>query len=448
MAPPRKVAKREVECEPCNHRFESREAKPKCGKCGSFEVRELKVEQIRKREGGKEIELKAPASVTLSGQEMALAEVMINAGMAKNMSELLKKSLRVTAGMSNLNPLLGGGIMGNLNTEKKEPTSPEQVIKNAQATEATQISLDQMKERLKKGESFDSKELMDMIKTRQAMKMLENMDKEGDSGMKDMFSIMLLQSMTQNKSNNNGDGEVVKAINELKESIKEKSHEEKITALTNTVENKFATMEGKLARPGGEDIKALKEAMIEIEKIREKGRADLEKTKANVNTEIEKRKQVELDHKLKETERKIAEIAGSSQGTGGIKKSDISEIKETISAVKELSKELGGEKKTGKDAGEVVSEIIGKTIENITPIAKTYFEEKSRHPQPNPPPTSAQPPIITEPVQTVNPEANPLPPNPEQPPQPGDPEIPQPPLSPEEEITETMNRQQKAPGSK
>ena len=45
-----------------------------------------------------------------------------------------------------------------------------------QAREARELTLDKMREKLKRGDSLDSKAIMDLVKTRQALKMLQNMD--------------------------------------------------------------------------------------------------------------------------------------------------------------------------------------------------------------------------------------------------------------------------------
>ena len=406
-----------------------------CPKCHTFMPSKKVKQKKQAAKGDGKFNFNLGIGTGLNSQEMQLVENLVNTGVGDSPAEVLKKGVYALASGYNI----GGVNMTNGKTDKKEEMDPLKQIDEMQAREGRDIALQRMQDKIKKGDALDPKEIMDMVKTKQALKMLGDMDQGdgSDFNIKDMMQLQMLQSFTPNQ-NNDGNQPLLQQVKDLQQQLSEQKQDSRYSELMNKIDK---LGQGK---SGGEDITALKETMLEIEKIRSAGRTELEKSKQSNQEEIEKRKAIELDHKLAEIDRKSQEIVARSQGSKGISKGDIADIKETISAAKDLAKELGGEgQKQGKDAGELVTDVINKTIENLTPIAKKYMEDKAAQgPQPGS--------VYTEPPQPANPDINippqqpPVEPVYTEPPQP-DPaytEPTQPPLSSEEDMANMMHQQQ------
>ncbi len=397
----------------------------KCPKCHVF-IQTKKIKQQQQAgKGDGQFNFNMGTGTGLNSHEMQMVENLVNTGVGNSPADILKKGVYALAsGYS-----IGGGNMVIEKTDKKEPVDATKLMNDLQAREATDLTLASMREKIKTGASLDSKELMEMLKTRQTLKMLSDMDNDEstDFGMKDMMQLQMLQSFAPQNQNNNGNQALVDQVKELQRQLSEQKNDARYQEILNKIESKVG--QGDSANG---DIKALKETMLEIEKIRNTGRVEVEKSKTVAQTEIEKRKELELKHTLAEIERKSQAIATSSKGPTGITKSSIAELKETMAVAKDLANELGGgEAKKGKDAGELVTEVINKTIEHLTPIAKKYMEDKAAQP----PQPAASPPVetvYTGPQQP--PSANPEDINPE---------LSQPtPVSTEEEMASMMYNQQ------
>ena len=397
----------------------------KCPKCHVFiQTKKIKHQQQAGKDDGR-FNFNMGTGTGLNSHEMQLVENLVNTGVGNSPADILKKGVYALAsGYS-----IGGGNMVIEKTDKKEPVDASKIMNDLQAREATDITLASMREKIKTGASLDSKELMEMLKTRQTLKMLTDMDKdEGtDFGMKDMMQLQMLQSFAPQNQNNNGNQALVDQVKELQRQLSEQKNDARYQEILNKIESKVG--QGDSANG---DIKALKETMLEIEKIRDSGRVEVEKSKQTTQIEIEKRKELELTHKLAEIERKSQDIVASSKGPTGITKSSIAELKDTMAVAKELANELGGgEAKKGKDAGELVTDVINKTITNLTPIAKKYMEDKAAQPQ-----QYQQPPVervYTDPQQQPAASLGPVEPAPQQPLEP---------VSTEEEMAGMMHSQQ------
>ena len=416
----------------------------KCPECHAYLPTIKKREKTKRSMGpGKDglFHFNVGAHTSLNSDEMQLMENLVNMGVGDNPQDILKKGVYALATSFKL----GGGNMLNAN-EKKEDIDPEKVIDGMQAREARDVYLENLRKKAKTGDNLDSKGMLDIVKNRQYAKMLEDMDKEkGEGGFDKLIQLQMLQSLAPQDNSNNGSNNaneaLLKQVQDLQVQLREQRQESKMQEMINRFESKLGQ-----GNSGSDEAKTLKDFMVEMEKIKEQGRTAMEQSKTDTQIEVEKRKQLELDHKLEDMQRRTQEIVDRSQGKQGITKDDIAEIKGTIQMAKELSNEFGGEEKKGKDAGELVTDIISKTLENLTPIAKDYMQNKANQPQPQPQvdPVYTQPPLTNPgPVnqEFVSPESmNTEPVNPE-PPQPA-------PVSSEEDMAKMMHQQQKPPDGK
>ena len=194
----------------------------KCPKCNAFLPTKDRrsIKQFKPSKDGL-YHFKVGATTSLNSDEMKLMENLVNIGAGESPNDVLKKGIHALA----ISYRMGGDIMQNAN-EKKEPVDPIKEMDDMDAREVRELTLEKMREKLKKGGALDSSEILDLVKQKQYMKMLEDMDQEkGEEGfgIKEMMQLQMIQSLTPQDRSNNGNEALVKQIQDLQMQIREKN---------------------------------------------------------------------------------------------------------------------------------------------------------------------------------------------------------------------------------
>lgn len=278
-------------------------------------VKEFKEKKRNSRIGGTAMAVDVPElKVTTKGfkinaDQMALAQLLINSGVANDFTGLFEKGLYVLAHGGN-NPKLGGG---NMNEEDNFNLNKEM------------------------------KKLLEQMQMKQAMEMIKGKEDSGGFDMNKLMNMFVMQNLMKNLGGG-GEDKLNKEVESLKSQLQQQQLMNQFTAQINELKKSSNKNNGTT------------DLIIALEKIRADGE---KKTK-----EIEGKLNRERENHLQE---KIGELKESIQSSGNSGNQFERAITEKIQG-KVLEKfdtgELFGAKQE-KDTGQVAQELIGGVIDKI-----------------------------------------------------------------------------------
>jgi len=359
-------------CSVCNRYVETKGKKKNiCKECGSFTAKykpeentQIKGRREAKQEAklekqDKEYKMSSLRPINLTGREMALAEILINAGLAKNFNDLTRKGLYVMSAMFNL-------PHGQKMEENQNQTpNPKNTLKELQEQKLIEAYIDSMK----KGNSTDPLQMMMLIR------MMDNrgMDKgehEGNNFMEKLMQLQMIKSMSQP----NADSQLSKELADLKYQMQMQQ------ILQNQQKNP-----------------SLNDQLLALEKVRSERDERIKAAELQVQQERDKTLSIAIDTKLKEMERSVNEAR-----QGGISSQRIKDLKEEIQAIKEMASEIGARE---KGAGEYISETIGNVASTLQPTLTKLIEQRQQ-PHQMPEPIYQMPPEPEMPQMPEQPQVN------------------------------------------
>ena len=342
-------------CPECNKYVESPEIK------GRETIREVKASKERP------YELMSSRNIKFSGGELAQAEMLIQSGVAKDFHELAKKAFNLIFIKEKLKKAFGG--MDNTMELNKEP-NPERTMKQIQEQEMMKAYIEGMK---KSGQT-NPIELMMM------MRQMENQDKGKSSGDNGFMNQLAMMQMMQAMAKPQGDSNLQKEIADLKHQMQmqQMMNQQAQMQQGNTSSQQFMQQ---METIRSERDKSIKAAEIEAQQERDR----------NLQLAFDNRR-IELESRLKSMEKEIEKTGGGKLAVENLK-----QMKDQITAVKEMSHVLGERE---KGAGEYISETIGNVADKLGPslmdIARQRQEQKMMQPpMPELPPEPAE--VIEQP---------------------------------------------------
>lgn len=378
--------------------------KNQCPECGTFAAKyspedepdeEKKAKREKKtKKKGKEYKMSSTKPINLSGKDAATAEVLINAGFAKNFSDLVRKGVNLVYSQAHMpfqQQLNSGGNseMGNPNPRKKMEELQEQNMLDTY--------IDNMR---KTKQGNPSQTLKDLQEQKLIENYIKNMNKEGQTGQTDPFQFLMLKQMMGNneapKNNFTDDLMKIQMLKSLGGSGNQEtaSLQKEIADLKSNMQMQqlVSQMEGKQNKPD-----QFKEYMTAISKINADRDAKIREVEAQRDQQQNETLKTQMDLKLKELGKAVQE---TRQQGGSLGSQRVAQLKEEISAIKDMATALG-ERKEG--TGEMVMNSLGKVAENVTPALVEMGKQRQLAQQ------SAQ---IPEQQSPPNPEIQTNPPNP------------------------------------
>lgn len=270
-------------------------------------------------------------SINLGGRELYMSELLINLGFAKDLAELQKKSLHLAFSMMN---------MGDLNTmmgEKKE--SITDMIEQLQKQELLDVQMEALKNKVKQKQGGGSKmESSDML---MMMMMMNNNHPKGNGDMMELFKIMMLDNKKDTVSEMQKMMELQRYLNPPQQNNND-NLKQQLEFLRLMIDNK---------RNDNDKLPEILKIIADKDKDRYERDMQMQQLKDESNRKL-------LDMKVTQLENQIRTPSNAL---------DLDQIKATISAIKEVSGEIGGDRKPstldyiqtiGENFGPVVTELI------------------------------------------------------------------------------------------
>ena len=355
-----------VECKSCKENIEpyavenNRWRCPQCHKyTRSPDMKGKDTENLKEVKPSKDrpYEILSSRNIKFSGNELAQAEMLIASGVATNFNELAKKAFNILFLKEKVNKAFGSDIN---KMENQEP-NPKRTMAQIQEQEMMKAYIDSMK---KEGSS-------DPMITMMMMKMLENQNKGKDSGdngfMKDLMQMQMMKIMSG--GDNQQTGVLQREITDLKQSMQ----------MAQVMAQQQQSQEGN---------KTQQEYLTKMENIRSERDKDLKKMEVDAQRQRDKNMQLIFDTKLKEIQENMRRVTEEAKSKG--EKADLSNFKNQLNTVKELSTMVGERE---KGAGEYIAETVTNVASQLQPAITNYMQQQQQQQamQPQTVPMSEQP---------------------------------------------------------
>lgn len=361
-----------------------------------FEIRKPMTSKSKPIEPEKDIEafgedgyrIMSPKQMSLSGQEAHMAEILINAGFAKDFRELTRKNMRLSFSLLNL-----GGMRPMVDNpklkeaEKEEESGPIKIIKQLQRAEQDQAIVDTWKTRSTKVPNEDEmdKAVRDFTKLAK-FKQLQKAMSGDDFNIKDLMQMQMLDRMMA-KGGGNDNSQVSalqQQINNMQSQMAQKESQHRQELAMQGLKDTIA----KIGDKKGMDAQELMKIWADRDKAVKSKDTDLQKARDEIL-------KVQLDSKIAELSRVVAGARSSGGSLGNLKK-----FSDELNTVKEIAKSLGasGEKDTGDKAMDFVKDTLDAVKGPLlTPVGQALAERVARGPiappqmPPNMPPPQLPP---------------------------------------------------------
>lgn len=303
----------------------------------------------------------APKTITLSGEDLGVADMLLRSGFAKDLNELTHKSLNFTN--SNINRI--GGIQ--MEQPKKEETLEDidkmrdrdivRKFKEQQLKSMEKDLEDKQDKKLEKKEPEDEEEkiLKQMERSARIKAMKKALD-EGDFSLSKMMEMRMMDKMFGGSENSG-----VQALQNQILQMQNQLQQERLVAAqqlqNERVLQKIEQMGN--AQPGmtAQDVLAMTAREQTITK-----EADIKLQEARDKLVAERFNQLQL------------QMQQAAQQGGGLTPQKTKEFLESINAIKELSAVVNPE---GKEKG--IGEFIGQNLTNLIPLAKDAMDLGKRN---------------------------------------------------------------------
>jgi len=290
-----------------------------------------------------EYEMESTRAVKLGGRDMALAEILINAGLAKDFSDLTRKGLYVMSAMFNL-----GSINNPIQMTDKKETQQEPDPRKLSKELLEQQMLRAYVKNLERGSEGDPLQLMML------MKLMDKGGEEKEKGSNFMDKIIEAQ-IVKSLTSNNPDSHLMKELADLRFQLQQQQ------------------LINQLKEQGSKN--PLQDQLMALEKIRAERDQKIREAELKAQAERDKTLKLAMDTKLKEMERQIQEAQASG---GSLSAQRLREFKEELKAVKEMATEIGARE---KGAGEYISETVDSIAKQVGPVVQDYIKAKEQQKQ-------------------------------------------------------------------
>lgn len=340
-----------VYCKNCKKEVDpySTEKGWKCPACNKF----VQSPDIKGRESLREVkaskdrpyELMSSRNIKFSGNEQAQAEMLIQAGVAKDFHDLAKKALNLLFIKEKLSKAFGG--MDNTMELNKEP-NPERTMKEIQQQEMMKAYIEGMR----KGNQVDPMQMMMM------MRQMENQDKGKSSSDNGFMNQLAMVQMMQTMMKPQGDSDLQKEIADLKHQMQMQQMMNQQAQMQQGNQSSQQFMQ-QMEQIRAERDKSIKEADIAAQQERDK----------NLQLAFDNRR-IELENRLKAIEKDKKET-----GSGQLAIQRIKQLKEEIGAIKEMSHVLGNKE---KGAGEYISETVTNVATQLQPAITKLIDQREQ----------------------------------------------------------------------
>jgi len=348
-------------CEECGHEFFTRKTKPQCGKCGSREVSIIDdIFSIESKETATESKEAAIADmpppkprttfkmsrrVVLTPEDLVLAQKFINAGIASDLTDVVKKGLLAFAGLY-FRDLYGlrGGEMEEL-MKKLIDKAIERGIDPLSAAMSISILRGQLNPPTKNTSLLELWLLTQLTQQR---------------------GIGLSEALLLSQMSSKGEGSLKEVINILRQE-------------RNRIDpNLLLILASRGQTIPSELIKALTERREEITVKDILGMfGEAKKEAESYRKELIEKEREMLAHKFEE---KLGAVMGELQKLKEGKKKSVDELLESLDKLKTLGEKLGVIKPTEKTREEHVKDILKLLVPTFKDMMETYAKTKTTQP--------------------------------------------------------------------
>lgn len=312
----------------------------------------------------------ASKTIKYDASDLHMGEILINMGYAKDLNDLTRKNMKLAFSLMNMGAVGKQFNTMELNESKKDDTS--EIIDKSLKQQLLQAQIANMQ---KGGNQQGS----DPLSTMMLMRMMENQEKGKASGDNGFMNQLMMMQMTQAMAKPQGDSNLRGEITELKHQMQmqQMMNQQSQMQQGNTSSQDFMkSMEAIRA----ERDKSIKSAEILAQQERDK----------NLQLAFDNRR-IELESRLQAMEKEM-----KNKGSGQMATERIKQMKEEISAIKEMSHVLGDKE---KGTGEYISETIGNVADKLGPtlidMAKQKQEQRAMQQPMQLPPEPSQ--VIEQP---------------------------------------------------
>lgn len=342
----------------------------RCPDCNLY-VKSLTPKSVVKEDiTKKDVKLSSQRNINLGGQELATAEVLINAGLAENFNDLVRKGIEVMYRSSRLP--FGQQLKNQEDKMEKDEPNPQRTRKELQEDLMLKAWADQMK-----GNPMDS------LKELQQQRLLDSYIKSMNTGNQtDPLQMMMVMRMMDNQGNQgkgkekeNGFMDKLLEIQMFKSITggnQDNSWQREIADLKNTI-----AMNQVLQAAQQKNSPSLQDQMLALEKIRAERDVSVKAAEMNAQSQRDLTLKTIMESKMAELARGIEE---AKQGGGGI-----DDLVDKMVAVKKVSEMMAGGKEKG--TGEMILEGLGKIAPPLIELGKQRMQQMGQQMmmQQNPP---------------------------------------------------------------
>jgi len=380
----------------CNYCGESVDVRGKkknvCVKCGAFTAKyapeerpeeehpTLEARKVAQEKKGlmqkKDFQMSSRRAVDLNGKEMATAEILINAGLANDFNDLVRKGINVIYQGAHL-PF---GSQSNLEEEKmitkeqpREEPNPSRTLKQIQEGELFQAQIDKMKQH--PGNQDNTAELIDKTLRQQLLQAQINSMGGKGSNSDPLTTMMMMRYLDADKKgkdvNENNFMDKIMQLQMMK-SMGGGDNQQVITLQKEISDMKMLQQMNQMNQQ--KSAPTLQDQMIVLEKIRAERDTKINAAELAAQKERDTTLKFTMDSKLRDLKKSI-EQANQSGGSLGAQR--IRDLKEEITAIKEMSTALGDRE---KGSGEMIMEGLGNVMEKASPAITELIKQKRQNP--------------------------------------------------------------------
>ncbi len=305
-----------------------------------------------------------PKTIKYDASDLHMGEILINLGYAKDLNELTRKNMKLAFSLMNMGAV---GKQFNAMETNNEP-NPERTMKQIQEQEMMKAYIEGMK-----GNKTDPMATMMM------MRMMENQGKGKDSGNNGMMDkILEMQMMKMVMGGNNSD------TNNLQKELADLKHQMQMQVLMSQQQQQ---------QQGNQSSQ---EFMKQMESIRSERDRAIKQAEIDAQKERDKNLELAFENRKSELENRLKVLENEKQkSSGGLSTQRIKDMKEEISAIKDMSKVLGDRE---KGTGEMLLETLGPVAEKVIPalvdLGKQKQQQQVHQSQPLPPIPEQLPPEL------------------------------------------------------
>jgi len=350
-----------VKCKHCKEEiepyFDSDMNRWKCPQCNRmvsspFVSKSETIAETKSQKG--EYQILSSRNIKFSGNELAQAEMLIESGVANNFNDLAKKAFNILFLKEKVNKAFGIDINKMENKEKETKSDDtSEIIDKSLKQQLLQAQIDNMKKGGSQGGS-------DALSTMMMMRMMENTGTGKDSN-DNNFMDKMMQIQMMNSMKPQADVGLQREIADLKQQMQMQQ------MLNQQQQQQQGQTSSQEFMQSMEAVRSERDQSIKAAEIS----AQQEKDK-NLQLAYDNRR-IELESRLKAMEKEMKE-----KGSGSMATQRIRDMKEEISAVKEMSVILGDKE---KGTGEMVMEGIGTLAEKAGPALAEFLRTKREQPQ-------------------------------------------------------------------